>query len=197
MMLEVCDLDRPTSAPAPACVSPRPPSRSAIVGGYAIGHDRRMHRRSLEAVHRALHKGDHMMTAKAFEGRRMKLLYSGASMCDEATLKRLFLIGDELSFIDRPPVILAGVPIGEGPLRRANFEERVNFKGAAVKVHIRAPPGPAEALYGAYALADFDNQEFARIVREGLTRDPAFARKSFRSRWITEGGLPAGRSWTR
>src|SRR5271166_1610575 len=39
MMLEVCDLDRPTSAPASACVSPRPPSRSAIVGGYAIGRD--------------------------------------------------------------------------------------------------------------------------------------------------------------
>jgi hypothetical protein len=39
MMLEVCDLDRPTNAAASAWVSPSSSSRSAIVGGYSIGRD--------------------------------------------------------------------------------------------------------------------------------------------------------------
>lgn len=34
----------------------------------------------------------------------MKLLYSGQSACDEATFKRLLMIGTELAFMDRPSV---------------------------------------------------------------------------------------------
>jgi hypothetical protein len=94
----------------------------------------------------------------------MKLLYSGATMCDEATFKRLFIIGSELFFMDRPSVTFGkwGTIGHPSPLRR------VNFQGAAVKVHIHSPPaGPAKTLYEPYALADFANPEFVRIVREG------------------------------
>ncbi len=105
----------------------------------------------------------------------MRLLYSGASICDEVTFKRLFLIGNELWFMDRPSVTFAGK---WGTIGHASPLRQVNFEGAAVKVHIHAPPSrPAQALYEPYAIADFANPEFARIVREGLTRDPAFARK--------------------
>jgi hypothetical protein len=34
----------------------------------------------------------------------MKVLFSGSSFCDEATTKRLFVIADEIAFMDRPSV---------------------------------------------------------------------------------------------
>jgi hypothetical protein len=104
----------------------------------------------------------------------MKLLYSGQSACDEATFKRLLLIGTELAFMDRPSVTFGKWgTVGHQSMLRA-----LDTKGEPVTVTVHAPPwGPAETLYEPYAIADFENPEFARIVLEGLRRDNTFASK--------------------
>src|SRR5712671_4159238 len=104
----------------------------------------------------------------------MKLLYSGESACNEATFKRLVLIGTELAFMDRPSVTFSGWgTIGhQSPLRA------LDTRGEPVTVTVHAPPsGPATGLYEQYAIADLENPEFVRIVLEGLRRDHAFASK--------------------
>lgn len=103
----------------------------------------------------------------------MKLLYYGGSACSYETLKRLFLVGSELSFMDRPSVTFGkwGTIGHESPLRR--------FVAAAhtVPISVYAPPsGPADALYQSYVAADLENPAFVSGVLAGL-RDSAFASK--------------------
>jgi hypothetical protein len=104
----------------------------------------------------------------------MKLLYCGQSAPDEATFKRLLLIGTELVFMDRPSVTFGRWgTIGHQSLFRA-----LNTTGEPVAVSVYAPPsGPAMTLYEPYAIADFENPEFVHTVLEGLRRDSAFASK--------------------
>jgi hypothetical protein len=105
----------------------------------------------------------------------MKLLYCGASACNETTLKRLLLIGTELGFMDRPSVMFEGK---WGTVGHPSIFRNVDTRGVPVTVTVYAPPsGPATGLYEPYAIADFDNPEFSRVCLEGLRHDNAFASK--------------------
>jgi hypothetical protein len=89
----------------------------------------------------------------------MKLRYSGGSICDMPTLKRLILIGSELVFMDRPSVTFEkwGTVGHKSPFRQ------VDTRGDPVQISVHAPPaGPAHGLYAPYAAADFGNPEFIR-----------------------------------
>jgi hypothetical protein len=103
----------------------------------------------------------------------MKLLYSGASGCDEPTLKRLLLVGTELVFMDRPSVTFGKW----GTIGHASMFRALDTRGEPVTVSVlSAPSGPATRLYEPYAAADFENPDFTRTCLEGL-RDPVFASK--------------------
>ena len=104
----------------------------------------------------------------------MKLLYVGNSACSADTLARLFLLGSELCFLDRPSVTFGtwGTVGHESQLRRFSSE------GLPVKVSIFKPPsGPANEFYLPYIEADLQNPEFIKIVLDGLASDQAFAEK--------------------
>ena len=104
----------------------------------------------------------------------MKLLYSGASGCDQATLKRLLLVGTDLVYMDRPSVTFFGK---WGTIGHASMFRSIDTRGEPVTISVEAPPsGPADTLYHAYAVADFDNPEFVVTFLQGL-RDPVFASK--------------------
>jgi hypothetical protein len=104
----------------------------------------------------------------------MKLLYAGGSGCSEPTLKRLLLVGTELVFMDRPSVIFGKW----GTVGHQSMFRRIDTEGEPVTISAYAPPsGPASSLYEPYAIADFENPEFAKTVLEGLRADRAFASK--------------------
>ena len=97
----------------------------------------------------------------------MKLLYAGGSGCSEPILKRLLLVGTELPFMDRPSVIFGKW----GTVGHQSMFRRIDTKGEPVTISAYAPPsGPASSLYEPYAIADFENPEFAKTVLEGLRR---------------------------
>jgi hypothetical protein len=50
----------------------------------------------------------------------MKLLFSGASVCSDATLKRLMLVTEQLGFMDRPIIMFGswGMVGHDSPLRQ-------------------------------------------------------------------------------
>jgi len=59
-----------------------------------------------------------------------------------------------------------------------------------VSITVHAPPsGPASTLYEPYAIADFENPEFVRIVLEGLRCNNAFASKFIQTEADYGGGL--------
>ena len=104
----------------------------------------------------------------------MKLLYAGGSGCSEPTLKRLLLVGTELAFMDRPSVIFGKW----GTVGHQSMFRRIDTEGEPVTISAYAPPsGPASSLYEPYAIADFENPEFAKTVLEWLRADRAFASK--------------------
>ncbi len=103
----------------------------------------------------------------------MKLLYYGGTACSYDTLKRLLLVGSELSFMDRPSVTFGnwGTIGHESPLRRFAAADQ------PVPISVFAPPsGPANALYQSYVSADLENPDFVSAVLAGL-RDNTFASK--------------------
>jgi hypothetical protein len=103
---------------------------------------------------------------------RLKLLYSGGTACSYDTLKRLLLVGSELSFMDRPSVTFGnwGTIGHASPLR--------DFPAAdIVPISVYAPAsGPAGDVYQPYAAADLENPAFVSAVVAGL-RDNNFAAK--------------------
>jgi len=104
----------------------------------------------------------------------MKLLYFGRSACSADTLARLFLLGSELCFLDRPSVTFGdwGTIGHESQLRRFSSD------GLPVKVSIFKPPsGPAQGFYLPYIEADLQNPEFVQTVLNGIAGDKEFAEK--------------------
>jgi hypothetical protein len=102
----------------------------------------------------------------------MKLLFGGGSICDQPTLKRLFLIGTELVFMDRPSVGFGGK---WGTIGHSSPFRQVDSSGEVIKVSVQTPPsGPADELYEKYAVADIENAEFTRHLLDGLRRPGPF-----------------------
>lgn len=104
----------------------------------------------------------------------MKLLYGGGSGCDVPTLKRLLLVGTELSFMDRPSVVFRN----SGTVGHASAFRQFNFDKAPVPVSVYEPPRrKTQEIYQPYAEADFANPEFAQTILDGIRNDPAFRAK--------------------
>jgi hypothetical protein len=104
----------------------------------------------------------------------MKLLYIGTHFCPPESLSRLFLLGTELCFLDRPSVTFDSW----GTIGHDSFMRRVSFGDAPIKVSVITPPGGrVDELYKTYIEADIQNHEFVATVLEGLRSDQAFAER--------------------
>jgi hypothetical protein len=104
----------------------------------------------------------------------MKLLYIGTHFCPAESLSRMFLLGDELCFLDRPSVSFGKWgTIGADSLMRG-----APWPAAPVKVTVLEPPsGPAQHLYQPYIEADITNRAFVKTVLDGLRNDREFAER--------------------
>ena len=104
----------------------------------------------------------------------MKLLYSGSSECDQPTFKRLLVIAEEISFMDRPSVMFGNW----GTVARPSFFRRVRSEGSPVQLSVFAPPsGPVTKLFQEYIEADIQNFDFIKTVIDGLKNSDGFTRK--------------------
>jgi hypothetical protein len=104
----------------------------------------------------------------------MKLLYSGASQCDEATFKRLLLVASDLAFMDRPSIMFGK----QGTIGHDSVFRRIDTTNSPVKIEVHSPlEGQDTEIYQEYARADFENTDFSRIVLDGFKNDDAFAAK--------------------
>ncbi|MBN9597111.1 MAG: hypothetical protein J0G36_17375 [Afipia sp.] len=102
----------------------------------------------------------------------MKLLYIGSHHCPADTLSRLFLLGDEIAFLDRPSVTFGSW----GTIGRDSGLRKFSFDGLPVKIEVMAPPsGPARELYEPYVEADLRNPQFIRVTFDGIRNDSVFA----------------------
>jgi hypothetical protein len=108
------------------------------------------------------------------DGHSMKLLFMGATSCSAETLARLFLLGKQLCFLDRPSVVFDnwGTIGHESPLRRFSTD------GLPVQISVHTPPSRgALQYYSPYVEADLANPAFVEAFSEGLRNDSAFAEK--------------------
>lgn len=104
----------------------------------------------------------------------MHLLYSGASHCDERTLKRLLLVASRLSFMDRPSVMTGH---NRGTVGHESMIRRFNWDDSPVAIAAHAPQDHAKNdVYSHYLNADIRNGEIANIILNGLN-DDLFAAK--------------------
>ncbi len=104
----------------------------------------------------------------------MKLLYVGTHFCPADTLSRLFLLGSELCFLDRPSVTFGDW----GTVGSDSYMRGLSFGPSPVPITVLKPAsGPAHELHQAYVLADLDNPDFVRSVFEGLRSDDVFAER--------------------
>jgi len=104
----------------------------------------------------------------------MKLLFSGSKFCDNDTLKRLLLISDEISFIDRPSVTFKGW----GTIGSDSPARKIDSTDSPVKLSVYKPPsGPVFELYQPYIEKDIQNNDFVKVFLEGLKQSKKFASK--------------------
>jgi hypothetical protein len=104
----------------------------------------------------------------------MRLLYSGSSECDQPTFKRLLVVADEVSFLDRPSVMFGNW----GTIARPSFFRRFSSEGSPVGLSVFAPPsGPVTRLFQEYIQADLQNLDFIRTFVEGLKKSDSFTVK--------------------
>jgi hypothetical protein len=104
----------------------------------------------------------------------MNLLYMGSHICSEATFKRLLLLGDILSFTDRPSVTFKswGTVGLASPLRSLTQA----FQDTPIELRVLAPPsGPVDSMYMAYINADLASPDFRATFLRGLRESEAFA----------------------
>lgn len=104
----------------------------------------------------------------------MKLIFSDSPNIDELTFKRLLLLGNELTFVDRPSIEFiknvgtVGVPSGiRGLLPR--------FENSPIILRVETPPTSvfSSEFYQQYFKTDIANPDFIKIVIDGI-----------RNRWI-------------
>lgn len=104
----------------------------------------------------------------------MKLIFSDSPNIDELTFKRLLLLGNELTFVDRPSIEFiknvgtVAVPSGiRGLLPR--------FENSPIILRVETPPTSvfSSEFYQQYFKTDIANPDFIKIVIDGI-----------RNRWI-------------
>lgn len=113
----------------------------------------------------------------------MRLLFTGASSCEEATLKRLLLIADAVVFHDRPSATfgrgegswgLVGSPSPVRDIIPAFLHEESPVELVAADAPTQGPPSP---LVLQLLEQDLQNPDFRRILLEGLESNDLFASK--------------------
>lgn len=103
----------------------------------------------------------------------MKVLYYGGTFCTEATLKRLLVVAQEITFIDRPSVKLSETSGTVGTATEARSIAPLDPKyGIVISAH--APYDKAVPMYQQYLQRDWQSAAFRRAVLRGLN-DPVFA----------------------
>ena len=103
----------------------------------------------------------------------MKAVYFGGSFCSFETFQRLFLIADEIAFLDRPSVSFGqwGTVGEQSPARQLALPE-----DCPVRVRAFAPPwGPAERYYKKYLEQDLVTPAFVSTFLKGLRNDRVFS----------------------
>lgn len=110
----------------------------------------------------------------AYEVSTLKLLYFGTHFCQSDTLARLFVLGDELVFLDRPSVTFDNW----GTVGCPSLMRQISWEGSPISVTVLEPPsGPARYLYEPYVQADITNPAFIRAFFDGLKSDDTFAQR--------------------
>ena len=115
----------------------------------------------------------------------MKVLFCGGFGCTQPTFKRLFVLADEIGFMDAPSVIFNQLRDEHGRTVRGwgTIAERSPFRRRSlpkspVTVSFHTPPsGPDLDLYSQYFQQDLGNAEFRRVFLEGLRNDDDFSAK--------------------
>ncbi|HEX2691613.1 MAG TPA: hypothetical protein VHN14_33610 [Kofleriaceae bacterium] len=103
----------------------------------------------------------------------MKVLYYGGTFCTDATLKRLLVVAQEITFVDRPSVKLSETSGTVGIPTEARRIEPLDPKyGVVISAH--APYANAVPMYQQYLKRDWQSAAFRHAVLDGLN-DPAFA----------------------
>jgi hypothetical protein len=104
----------------------------------------------------------------------MKLLFMGASACSGETLARLFLLGKEICFLDRPSVVFDNW----GTIGHESQLRRFSTAGLPVQVTVHTPPSRGAGLYySPYVEADLANPAFVEAFFDGLRNDSVFSGK--------------------
>lgn len=104
----------------------------------------------------------------------MRVLYSGGTFCSFVTLKRLVLLADEIAFMDRPSVTLGSF----GTVGHESEFRQLRTEDSPILFSVHAPPaGQEKDLYLRYIEADLKDNDFIRIVIDGLKSDEIFRRR--------------------
>jgi hypothetical protein len=99
----------------------------------------------------------------------MKLIYADDPDVDEFTFKRLMLLGNELTFVERPSILLAE-NFGTGGVIPNVASLEPQFDGSAISLRIGRPPSTvfASAFYNKYFEIDLRNPTFVKLVLDAL-----------------------------
>jgi hypothetical protein len=102
----------------------------------------------------------------------MKLLYLGDLPATD-TLQRLFVLGEEICFLDHPSVMIPGQ---WGTVRRHSAMRPFNTGTDSVRLSVHEPPGQdALSVYEYYARSDLLNEDFVRSFLDGLKNNEKFS----------------------
>jgi hypothetical protein len=105
----------------------------------------------------------------------MKAVYFGSTFCSLATLKRLLLLTDELTFIDRPSVF--SETGGFGTIGAPAEIRGYNTDGLPVKLGAIELNRGRHDLFHPFIASDFANERFVRVFADGLRQSDDFAFK--------------------
>lgn len=99
----------------------------------------------------------------------MKLIYADDPDVDEFTFKRLMLLGNELTFVERPSIQLAENfgTVGATPNVAGLLTQ---FEGSAIGLHVGKPPTTvfSSEFYNKYFEIDLRNPSFIKTVLDAL-----------------------------
>lgn len=103
----------------------------------------------------------------------MKVVYFGDSLCSFETFQRLFLVADEIAFLDRPSVSFGNWGTVGQQSEARSLEVPTD---SPVKLQVFKPSwGPAERHYQRYIEADLANPTFVSAFLDGMRSSPLFA----------------------
>jgi hypothetical protein len=101
----------------------------------------------------------------------MRVLFADATSCDEKTLKRLFVLADEIGFMHQPSISFGRWSVGA----KKSQMPTLNVSELPIRVSVHMPPeGLAKEYYSAFMEADLANTQFVNAVIDGLRDEAPF-----------------------